>query len=553
MSAMDLQGVGRETRKAAAEDDRAEDAPATNAEDESELDIWRAAAYGNVDAMKRMIDADEGCVNAPDGSGFRALQWAALNNRVAAATLLLERGSSINAGDNDGQTALHWACVRGSLPCAELLLRKGAELNAADSRGYVPLHVAAQYGHTGMIYHFKMRWNIDVDVTDHDGRTALHWAAYKGFPDPVKLLVCMDADVYRADKEGCTALHWAAIKGKSEAAHLIVRAGGLNAMTAVDVDGNTAEALALEKGHHLLANFLAKEQRALLRRDNFWTQKGLAVACLGLIVGLMLMFSHYVIFAEGVATMDVTLSFWSLVSLASASCGLYYMKRVSQADPGVVTASILSSIRRGARPSSAAHDVDERLNHAELWAGNWNQLCVTCKFVKPFGTKHCAVRDKCVARFDHYCPWMGNTIGKRNHRDFVIFLILESLAMAIAFCVAIARFNEESPTERFRSTGGITCFAVFDALTLLPVAFLTVAQLSQAARNITTNELSNVHRYAYLKSAEGRFANPFDRGSFARNLRAFFLVGKKEPLIDDVAARGVAVGFDERHPLDRIA
>ena len=550
---MDLQGVGRETRKGAAEDDRAGDAPATNAEDESELDIWRAAAYGNVEAMKRMIDADEGCVNAPDGSGFRALQWAALNNRVAAATLLLERGSSINAGDNDGQTALHWACVRGSLPCAELLLRKGAELNAGDSRGYVPLHVAAQYGHTGMIYHFKMRWNVDVDVTDHDGRTALHWAAYKGFPDPVKLLVCMDADVYRADKEGCTALHWAAIKGKSEAAHLLVRAGGLNAMTAVDVDGNTAEALAVEKGHHLLANFLRTEQRVLLRRDNFWTQKGLAVACLGLIIGLMLMFTHYVIFAEGVATMDVTLAFWSLLVLASASGGLYYMKRVSQSDPGFVTASILSSIRRGARPSSAAHDVDERLNHSELWAGNWDQLCVTCKFVKPFGTKHCATRDKCVARFDHYCPWVGNTIGKRNHKDFIIFLILESFAMAVAFCVAIARFNEESPTERLRSTAGITCFAALDALTLLPVLMLTVAQISQVAQNVTTNELSNVHRYSYLKSADGSFSNPFDRGSYARNLRAFFLAGKKEPLLDDVAARGVAVGANERHPLDRIA
>ena len=550
---MDLQGVGRETRKGAAEDDRAGDAPARNAEDVSERDLWRAAAYGNVEAMTRMIDADEGCVNAPDGSGFRALQWAALNNRVAAATLLLERGSSINAGDNDGQTALHWACVRGSLPCAELLLRKGAELNAGDSRGYVPLHVAAQYGHTGMIYHFKMRWNVDVDVTDHDGRTALHWAAYKGFPDPVKLLVCMDADVYRADKEGCTALHWAAIKGKSEAAHLLVRAGGLNAMTAVDVDGNTAEALAVEKGHHLLANFLRTEQRVLLRRDNFWTQKGLAVACLGLIVGLMLMFTHYVIFAEGVATMDVTLAFWSLLVLASASGGLYYMKRVSQSDPGFVTASILSSIRRGARPSSAAHDVDERLNHSELWAGNWDQLCVTCKFVKPFGTKHCATRDKCVARFDHYCPWMGNTIGKRNHKDFIIFLILESFAMAVAFCVAIARFNEESPTERLRSTAGITCFAALDALTLLPVLMLTVAQISQVAQNVTTNELSNVHRYSYLKSADGSFSNPFDRGSYARNLRAFFLAGKKEPLLDDVAARGVAVGANERHPLDRIA
>jgi len=555
MSAMDLQGVGREAQKVAMEGDRADAADvaaAPAAEDESEMDIWRAAAYGNIDAMTRMIDADEGCVNAPDGAGYRALQWAALNNRVAAATLLLERGSSINAGDNDGQTALHWACVRGSLPCAELLLRKGAELNAADSRGYVPLHVAAQYGHTGMIYHFKMRWNIDVDVTDHDGRTALHWSAYKGFPDPVKLLVCMDAVVYRADKEGCTALHWAAIKGKSEAAHLLVRAGGLNAMTAVDVDGNTPEALASEKGHHALAHFLAAEQRSLLKRDHFWTQKGMAVACLGLIVGLMLMFTHYVMFADGVATMNVTLAFWSLLVLASASGGLYYMKRVSQADPGVVTASILSSIRRGARPSSAAHDVDERLNHSELWSGNWNQLCVTCKIVKPFGTKHCAVRDKCVARFDHYCPWMGNAIGKRNHKDFILFLILETFAMAVAFCIAIARFNEESPTERARASTGVVAFVVFDALTLLPVLLLTVAQLTQVAQNVTTNELSNVHRYAYLRSADGAFANPFDRGSYARNLRAFFFAGKKEPLVDDVAARGIALASGE-HPLDRVA
>ena len=550
MSAESAQGQ-REQRS---ESETAAPAPVVEEEkEESEKDVWRAAAYGNVEAMKRMVEEDPGCVNAPDGSGYRALQWAALNNRVSAATYLLDQGSAINASDNDGQTALHWACVRGSLPCAELLLRKGADLNASDARGYVPLHVAAQYGHTGMIYHFKMRWNAEVDVTDGDGRTALHWAAYKGFPDPVKLLVCMDADVYRADKEGCTALHWAAIKGRSEAAHLIVQAGGLNALTAVDVDGNTPEALAIEKGNHSLAQFFHSQYRRLLNRDKFWQQKGLAVACFSLVVGLMLMFTHYVMFAPSTATMDVNLAFWSLVVLASSGGGLVYMKRVTTADPGFVTASLLSSLRRGSRASSAAKEVDERLNHPELWGGNWNQLCVSCKLVKPFGTKHCAVRDKCVARFDHYCPWMGNTIGKRNHRDFVVFLCLETFAMAVAFIVAIVRLNEESPSEKYRSGAGIILFAFLDAITLLPVIMLTISQLVQAAQNVTTNELSNVHRYAYLKSAEGRFANPFDRGSVARNLRAFFLVGKKEPLIDDVAARGVAVGFDERHPLDRIA
>jgi len=513
-------------------------APA-EADDESSRDIWRAAAHGNVDAMRRMIDEDPGCVNARDGAGYRALQWAALNNKVAAATLLLDRGSAIDAGDNDSQTALHWACVRGSLPCAELLLRRGANLNAADSRGYVPMHVAAQYGHTGMIYHFKMRWNAEVDVTDHDGRTALHWAAYKGFPDCVRLLICMDADIYRADKEGCTALHWSAMKGKSEATHLLVKAGGLNLLTAVDVDGNTAEALTAEKGFHSLTNFLVDEHRVLLTRDHFWTQKGMAVACLALILGLMLLFTRWVMFADGAATMDVTLAFWSLVVLASSGAGLYYMRRVSTADPGFITAATLSSIRRGARPSSAASDVDDRLNHSELWAGNWNQLCVSCKIVKPFGAKHCAMRDKCVARFDHHCPWMGNTIGKRNHRDFVVFLMLETFAMAVAFVVAVYRYGEENPSERFASSSKIVAFACFDACTLLPVLMLTISQLVQAAQNVTTNELANAHRYAYLKAADGTFTNPFDRGSRLANIRAFFFASKNEPLIDDVAA-GVA-------------
>ena len=43
------------------------------------------------------------------------------------------------------------------------------------------LHVAAQYGHTSFIHRLVMRWNAaDFDKRDNDGRTPLHWAAYKG-------------------------------------------------------------------------------------------------------------------------------------------------------------------------------------------------------------------------------------------------------------------------------------------------------------------------------------------------------------------------------------
>jgi len=54
---------------------------------------------------------------------------------------------------------------------------------------------------------------------------------------------------------------------------------------------------------------------------------------------------------------------------------------------------------------------------------------------------------------------------------------------------------------------------------LFPVLMLTGAQLSQVFRNVTTNELSNAHRYQWLKDDDGRFANPFDRGCKSNTLR----------------------------------
>ena len=111
------------------------------------------------------------------------------------------------------------------------------------------------------------------------------------------------------------------------------------------------------------------------------------------------MFTHYVMFARSTATMDVNL----LVAVVPLSGGgLVYMKRVTTADPD-------SSPRRSCRRSVAfarqlgGKEVDERLNHPELWGGNWNQLCGQPPSLRH---KHCAVRIECVARFDHYCPWM---------------------------------------------------------------------------------------------------------------------------------------------------
>lgn len=86
--------------------------------------------------------------------------------------------------------------------------------------------MAAQYGQTALLHHLALKWDCDIDTRDNDGRTPLHWAAYKGFADPIRLLLCLGARPLLADKEGCTPLHWAAIKGHSEACTLLVQGGG---------------------------------------------------------------------------------------------------------------------------------------------------------------------------------------------------------------------------------------------------------------------------------------------------------------------------------------
>lgn len=74
-----------------------------------------------------------------------------------------------------------------------------------------------------MLYHLALRWNVDLCEKDNDDRTPLHWAAYKGFTDSVRLLLVLNASDSTIDKEGCTPLHWAAIRGNTEAANVLLQ------------------------------------------------------------------------------------------------------------------------------------------------------------------------------------------------------------------------------------------------------------------------------------------------------------------------------------------
>ena len=48
-------------------------------------------------------------------------------------------------------------------------------------------------------------------------------------------------------------------------------------------------------------------------------------------------------------------------------------------------------------------------------------MCVK-KIFRPPRSSHCAKCQVCIERFDHHCPWLGVCIGKRNHKDFILYL-----------------------------------------------------------------------------------------------------------------------------------
>ena len=66
------------------------------------------------------------------------------------------------------------------------------------------------------------------------------------------------------------------------------------------------------------------------------------------------------------------------------------------------------------------------------------RLCGDCSGIRTIRSRHCAICNRCVERFDHHCPFINNCVGVNNHRMFMIFLI--TLQLSLIMCSSLSLY-----------------------------------------------------------------------------------------------------------------
>lgn len=154
-----------------------------------ELDLFEAAALGDVTRVRTLLDRAPEAVNTRAPDGFPAVGLAAFFGQEAAVELLLQKGADPNAAAANSMrvTALHAAVAGRHTDIALALLRHGADPNAVQQGGWTPLHQAADHGDAALV-RALLDAGASSSATNDAGVTAKSLAEQKGHAEVIALL-----------------------------------------------------------------------------------------------------------------------------------------------------------------------------------------------------------------------------------------------------------------------------------------------------------------------------------------------------------------------------
>ena len=170
--------------------------------------------------MAALLAHDDVDISQPCSGGQTLLHHVAKSDMDEAVSVLVDRGMDIDRRDGLGKTPLHHAVVKGSGAVAKIILERGANPDIKDRWGRIPLHYAI-FNNDKSTLKLLVR-AVNANRQNHEGETAIHYAVrYRKTTLAEALLERNDIDLDLKDCRGNTALSMARKRGFDDMVELL--------------------------------------------------------------------------------------------------------------------------------------------------------------------------------------------------------------------------------------------------------------------------------------------------------------------------------------------
>lgn len=173
----------------------------------SYVDFFRAVKIDHVDKVRNLLQRGFDPNTIDEARGETGMMMALREDAMNVFRLLLAAPEvDIEAKAYNGDTALMIACFKGNLAAVQALLEKGAEVNRP---GWAPLHYAAYSGNNDIV-RLLLDKSAYIDAESPNKTTPLMMASMAGKIHTVKLLLDEGADLTLRNAIGMNAVDFAA-------------------------------------------------------------------------------------------------------------------------------------------------------------------------------------------------------------------------------------------------------------------------------------------------------------------------------------------------------